>query len=351
METRFLPCEEAFIKRGEMRCSCWQLCGEMSAGINLPDHVGRPVMSASCGAWAQSRFLNNGPPFQRHLDAAHVAEWKYIERDLTLPPGRSTWPVPIIGSDFRLMLVIRQRIELTDNDPDSNQQRKMGVIVNQNPRWGKVLAIIQEKTLPQFSSFEAHATSGQVMTEEIPPEVAWHIARSALVKCGFSVTKSMIEYALGQARPEQNWGDLSSDPSRGLLIESFCLSDKNQQGEVLSSISGTSFEDTNGLWTDAVKRMSSHRVWWSKKVSLFTPTAALLSLNEGGPTSTDRLSKIVAQYQNEKITRPEAKQKGLKLFKEECLILSGHPPGPAAIKVEEKRIEKRLKRVDDKKQK
>ena len=270
-------------------------------------------MAASCEAWARSRYTGGVGPHRIHIGPARRALCEYIETNPT-QELRTTWPIPIEGTNSEIWMVVRQRIELTDTDKDADQAARLAEVVKQHPKWLDAMQEIRGRSRPSPFGEEAYGPEEAAEYEFLPSQVVWDIASRVLAGFNLPVSPSAVEFAIKTALPDQPFSTafrshVVTGPKPSLLVESLFLIDTATaplHGDVLSSISGSAFEANRALWHRAAAKVVQHREWWKNRVILINSDQRQFGSGFGvGLEETLRQDVCVHLDNPEQMTRTE----------------------------------------------
>ena len=356
-EQRMLsPCEDLWLNGGRFwECPCWAVSEELPAAASLPAYIGIHAMAASCENWARTRYIGGTGPHRIRIAPGQIAVVDYIRGENPVTANiefQAGWPVPIERASRQVWMAVRQRIELTE----SEQRQKLAAVVHRHPRWPDVLSRIANAAAPYPSLKMAFCTQGRVTSEERSGQEIWIIVQAALASAGFSHSPGLIAYAAEQGLPNSPYLPAlrqiaAGGPAPGLLVESLFILDptlRPQQGEVLSNISGSSFEAGMDFWDAASRKVAEHQSWWTARVSVLT--SALRPESTGRPCAPDTLNVLIDKHLRGEITTEELYADDLEtqrlLWKAEGCV--GSSPN---LNARRGVVQKRLKRATEKKSK
>ena len=189
-------CEQKYLD-GDVtftECPCWQITEETPSTFELSrlDHVGIHAMVQSCQKWAEAHYTGGDGPHNIYIGTGLRA---VVEGMQTFSQGYTLcaveWPVPLLSGPRKIQMVLRKRVELTDDD----QRARMASIIEKHPRWKNALRDIKEETRPRFSHAMTIETQGRQMTVDMPGLVIWGTVTRILASYGFSTSPSTIAFA------------------------------------------------------------------------------------------------------------------------------------------------------------
>lgn len=158
---------------------------------------------------------------------------------------RRTWPLPIAGSPYGLGLVLREWVQIAD--------MKLAKELPALPGWNEACcAVLGRKAGRSFHQ------------DKIPPSLCQTLSRY-----GLPGTPDTVRWLLAREESDCYLAKMFAPaaPSRGLLVQTFCLYPRGERGAPITSVSrvdGFSEWAPATLHGEAVKVIKKHDRWWKR---------------------------------------------------------------------------------------